>query len=100
MIEFEQVEIEPPKKEVVADIKIETKPKITSKPISEIPPKNKPPKKVSKKIPKKSQTIKNRAISSLVLKDIKLFWNTFSKRGKILIVAGAIIVLMILVGAF
>ena len=34
------------------------------------------------------------------MKDIKLFWNTFSKRGKILIIAGVIIVLMILVGAF
>ena len=70
--EFEQIEIEPPKKEVVADIKIDTKPKNTSKPISEIPPKKKPATKVSKKVPKKSQTSKNRAISSLILKDIKI----------------------------
>ena len=34
------------------------------------------------------------------MKDIKLFWDGFSKRGKILIVAGVIIVLMIIIGAF
>ena len=75
--EFDQIEKKPPKEEVISKIKIDPikidpKQKITSKSSTETPLKKKPPPKVSKKIPKKSQALENRAISSLVLKDIKI----------------------------
>ena len=76
-VEFEEKEIKPSKKEIVANIKIdstknESKTKNTPKPRFEAPVKKKPPKRVSEKLPNKSQNLTNRAVSDLVLKDIKI----------------------------
>ena len=76
-LELEQKEIKPSKKEIVADIKIDStkiEPKSKKPPESrfEAPVKKKPPTRVSKKLPNKSQKLVNRAVSDLILKDIKI----------------------------
>ena len=76
-VEIEQKEIKPSKKEIVADIKIDStkiEPKSKNPPESrfEAPVKKKPPTRVSKKLTNKSQKLNNRAVSDLILKDIKI----------------------------
>ena len=76
-VKIEQKEIKLTKKEIVADFKIDStkiEPKSKNPPESrfEAPVKKKPPTRVSKKVTNKSQKLNNRAVSDLILKDIKI----------------------------